>query len=527
MTSPMHSVVVQGGFVKGVSPEDLSPLEDVPATPAAQVAEIVARARVAQAAWAALGAPERARMLMVVRDRFMGAAERIVDVVHRELGKPEAEAFTSEVVPNDDAFKYWCTKGVKLLANEKVGLNPILFPGKKSWIEQVPRGVVAIITPWNYPFLIALKNVLPALVAGNAVVLKPSEYSARSGVLLAEIFSTLPPGVFNVVQGAGDVGAALLGAGVDMINFTGSTATGRKIAVAAAEKLIPVSLELGSKDAAIVLEDADLDRAANGVVWGSVLNAGQDCSSIERIIVVERVAEEFKRRVVENVKKLRVGPAGAGEVDVGPLSTSAQLSIVKGQLEDARAKGVKFLHEGGPTGKGLHVAPAVFEVPAGVELKAWREETFGPLLPIRVVKDEEEAVRVANDTDYGLTTSIWTRDLARGTRLARRMECGVVTVNNHSFTGSIPMAPWSGVKNSGSGITSSPWALKSFVRPRYVLLDSSRDKAELWWHPYDSLLLAIGRALVTMATRGAPGKLKAILSVIRGRPHRVKGLLAK
>jgi acyl-CoA reductase-like NAD-dependent aldehyde dehydrogenase len=402
-----------------------------------------------------------------------------------------------------------------------VDIDAIAYPGKEGTIEREARGVVAVIMPWNFPFALPLRTIVPALLAGNAVVFKPSEVSPKSGALVAEVLSGLvPDGVFGIVQGAGDVGGALCEADVDLVVFTGSVATGRKVAHACAEKLIPCSLELGGKDAAIVLADADLERAANGVVWGAMMNAGQNCASVERVYVVRSVGEAFTKKVCEVVASLRPG------LDVGPLATPAQRAIVARHVDAAKAAGAKVLSGGVDTGEGetREYPPTVVSVKSD-DTPLMSDETFGPVLPIALVDDADEAIRRANASRYGLTASLWTKDRKKARILAKKLRAGVVTINNHGFTGALPNAPWSGHGETGWGITGSSFALDMLTRPRLVLLDRSRGKRELWWYPYTPALRNVAVAMATLrsGTRGIFARIGALFRLIGAMLARGRG----
>ncbi|AKU92499.1 aldehyde dehydrogenase family protein [Vulgatibacter incomptus] len=506
--------VIEGGFIRGVRPIDGAPLEPLAITPAGELAGIVSRARDAQHEWALRPVKERAALLRKAGKRLLERAEEAAAILEEENGRPRAESYLSEIVPCADLFDYWCSKGPLLLQADGVPVNPVLFPGKSGVVEHLPRGVVAAISPWNFPLMLPLRTVVPALLAGNAVILKPSEHAARSGAFLARIFDgILPPGLFALVQGGGEQGSALVGAGVDHLVFIGSPRTGRAVARACAEKLTSVTLELGGKDAAIVLADADLERTANGVVWGAFANAGQNCAAIERCYVVESVADRFEVLLREKVAALRVGPGPEGSVEIGPLTTPAQKAIVDAQLDEARRRSVSVA--GGESGeKGLHLAPTLVLGPPD-DLALVAQETFGPVLPVVRVRDEEDAVKRANASAYGLTVSVWSKDTDRAERLGRRIHAGVITVNNHAFTGGLAQAPWGGVRGSGFGVTNSPHMLDELTRPRFVLVDRSRAKRELWWYPYDASVLRLARGL-TQLRSGAGGRLAALGEVVAG-----------
>ncbi len=480
--------------------------------PVADVMSAVARARAAQRTWAELSVEARVKTLGALKDRVLDRAEAIAAVVHEEVGKPEVEALLGEVLPSADVVAYWTRSIGEMLEPSPVSLDWMAYPGKEGMIYREARGVVAVIMPWNFPVALPLRTIVPALLAGNAVVFKPSEVTPRSGALVAALFDgLLPEGLVEIVQGGSDVGADLCAADVDMVVFTGSVAAGRKVAHACAERLVPCSLELGGKDAAIVLRDANLDRAANGIVWGAMMNAGQNCASVERVYVERSIGEEFTRKVTAAVARLRPG------VDVGPLATDAQHAIVVRHVEDAKAKGAKVL-VGGGDGKdsGRAYLPTVLRVERD-DTALMHEETFGPVLPIAFVDGPEEAIARANGSRYGLTASVWTRDRDKAEALARRLRAGVVTINNHAFTGAIPAAPWSGHGESGWGITSSPLALDALTRPRFVLADRGRAKTELWWYPYTPALraLAVSMAIVRSGARGILEKARAVVTLVR------------
>jgi acyl-CoA reductase-like NAD-dependent aldehyde dehydrogenase len=402
----------------------------------------------------------------------------------------------------------------ELLDVVEVELDRVSYPGKMGFVSREPRGVVALITPWNYPIAVPMRTIVPALLAGNAVVFKPSEVTPGAGALLAEMFTGLvPDGVLEVVQGGRDAGARLCECDVDLVVFTGSVAAGREVAHACAERVSPCALELGGKDAAIVLADANLERAANGVLWGALTNAGQNCASIERVYVEESIAQEFIDKVVVRVKELKVPD------DVSAVTTSAQRATVARHVEAAVAAGAKVLY-GDLGGTG----PIVVEVP-GDDSPLMQEETFGPVIPIARVPSAEEAVRRANASRFGLTASVWTARVRRGEELATQLRAGVVTINNHAFTGAIPAAPWSGVGDTGYGITNSPLALDALTRPRFVLIDRSRGARELWWYPYTPALRTIMLALAVLksGSRGVFAKLGAIFRLLGAFPQRLFG----
>ncbi len=477
-----------------VCPADESPLPPVEYSSAEDVTKAVARAREAQRAWAELGVGERAERLLAAAQRILGGQEEICRILEQEMGRSPTESRMTEIATTADYVKGVIRAGVKALAPERIKLSALDFPGKKVVVEVVPRGVIGIIAPWNYPVGNFYKSVWPALLAGNGVVMKPSEHTPRSGAwLAAQLAAVLPEGLVGLVQGKGDVGQALIESGVDAIVFTGSVPTGRRVAVAAAERLIPSSLELGGKDAAIVLSDCDLPRTVAGVLQWSMHNAGQNCAAIERVYVEEAIADAFVNKLGKAAQSLRVAPQD-GPSDLGPLQNAAQLAIVEAHVADAKDKGAEVVSGGERTGKGFGYEPTVLDRCTD-EMRVVREETFGPVVAVMRVKDAEEALRRANDSPYGLNGSVWTRNIERGEALARRLEVGVALVNNHSFTGILPETPWTGVKDTGPGIAASRHSYAHLVRPRTVLVDRSK-KPDPFWFPANTDLDQMSLALV-------------------------------
>lgn len=484
------------------------------------VAKAVAAARQAQPAWAARPLDERIQVVVGVARRMLETREEGIRLLGDEMGRSAIDSLMSEIASMVEFARGAGRAARKALAPERVSLSRLDFPGKRAVIEAVPRGVVGIISPWNYPVLNLVKPLFPALLAGNAVVIKPSEHAPRTAGWLARLCREACGEVVQVVQGDGAVGAALLEHDIDAVVFTGSVATGRKVALKAAEKLIPCSLELGGKDAALVLADCDLDRTVAGIAQWGFHNAGQDCAAIERVFVEEAVAERFVERLGRVAAKLTVAPEGR---DVGPLQNPRQLEIVQRHVEDAIAKGARVVAGGECTGQGLGFQPTVLDGCTD-EMLVMSEETFGPVLAIARVKDDTEAVRRANASEYGLTGSVWTRDIAKGERLARQLEVGVAFVNNHAFSGgAIPEMPWTGVKATGTGVASSRHAYPAFVRPRAVLTDRNKNP-DPWWMPYDDTLEAFGQALVDRSL-GSVGALLKLGGLLGKRVKAIKELV--
>jgi succinate-semialdehyde dehydrogenase/glutarate-semialdehyde dehydrogenase len=385
-----------------------------------------------------------------------------------------------------------------------------MLKNKKLVLSYRPMGVIGIITPWNFPFILSLNPAVQAMMAGNTVVTKPSEITPFVGIALGQLMEAagLPEGVYQVVTGDGSTGAALVEAGCDKISFTGSVRTGRLVAEACGKRLIPCTLELGGKDPMIVCEDADLERAANGAVFGAFANAGQVCTSTERVYVHEKIADKFVSRVVEITRGLRQGLNSEGEIDVGAICSETQMDIIERHVKDAVEKGAKVLTGGkrNPKYKGNFYEPTVLtNVNHGMEIM--REETFGPVLPIQVVRDEEEAIRLANDTVYGLNSNVWTRDKRKGKKLANRIESGCSTVNDCLVNYAVAENPFGGVKESGIGRVNGEMGLKSYCHVQGVLIDRFGTKSELLWYPYSASKLRLVRRALHLLYKSPLGKL--------------------
>jgi acyl-CoA reductase-like NAD-dependent aldehyde dehydrogenase len=456
------------------------------------------RARGAQPQWEAIGFEGRARVMHRAQRWMLDNAERVIETVVSETGKTYEDAQLADLGYTVSALDFWAKEGPKYLEDERVPSwkNPIAA-GKKLVIRYAPIGVVGVIGPWNYPIANSFGDCIPALMAGNCVILKPSEVTPLSSVLMAEMMREcgLPEDVFQVATGDGSTGAALIGE-VDCMMFTGSTRTGKVVMKAAAEALIPCYLELGGKDPMIVCADANLDRAANAAAFYSMNNGGQVCISVERCYVEDAVYDQFVKKVTENVRGLRQGvPTGVGTVDVGAVIFPPQLDIIEDHVRDAQSKGAHVLTGGHPgSGPGRFYEPTVL-VDVDHTMKIMQEETFGPTLPIMKIANAEEGVRLANDSAYGLQASVWTGDVERGEALARRIEAGVVCVNDAQINYTALNLPMGGWKASGLGTRHGANGIRKYTKSQSLLVTRRALKRELFMFPYSKRTTLLLRRL--------------------------------
>jgi len=447
----------------------------------------VARARTAQVGWAELGIQRRIAVIREFQRRLHARKSEIAALITREAGKPLAEALVTEVLVVLDTARFLIDNAWRLLHDEPVPHGNLATKLKSGRLVREPYGVIGIISPWNYPFSIPATETLVALVAGNAVVLKPSELTPLVAMELASLLHAagVPEDVFQVVVGEGAAGAALIHSPIDKLVFTGSVATGKRIAVAAAERLLPVVLELGGKDPMLVLDDADVDVASSAAVWGAFVNAGQACLSVERCYVHRSLYSPFVEACAAKTKQLRVGNGMEPNTDMGPMIHERQLRIVEAHVEDAKARGARVLAGGSrypELGANFYRPTILADVTH--QMKIMQEETFGPVLPVMAFADDDEAVRLANDSEYGLAASVWTRDAARGERLARRIHTGTAMVNDVISCFGISEAPHGGVKASGIGRTHGRFGLDEMVRVKYLDTDRMPGIKKVWWYGY-------------------------------------------
>jgi acyl-CoA reductase-like NAD-dependent aldehyde dehydrogenase len=452
-----------------------------------ELSDIMARSRAAQPAWEALGLQGRLKIMRKFKEVFYLHRDRITETVTAEQGKLPFEALSQEFWPSIETISFYLRTAEETLQPRPV--FSLLLAFRYHQIERRPHGVVLVISPWNFPVFLTVTAIIAALVAGNTVIFKPSEFATLTGELLATMLweAGVPRDVFQIAQGTGEVAAAAIKAKPNKITFTGSVATGRKVAAAAAEHLIPVTLELGGKDAAIVLEDADLDRTAKGIAFASMANAGQACASVERVYVMRSIADAFTAKLAHEITEHVRVRTNDGSLSLSPMTTPAQLKIVESQVQDAIAQGAQAVIGGSviQNGGGRFYEPTILTnlTPA---MRVLTDETFGPVVSIVPVDSVDEAIQFANGTGYGLLGSVWTRDRMRGLQLARQLKAGHASVNDHLISANLPSLPWGGVGETGYGRTRGKEGLLEMTTTQGVSVDliPVSVSESLIWYPH-------------------------------------------
>lgn len=501
------------GTLESFNPATGELIGSVETTEPAAVDAVVDDVAEVQRFWGELSLRDRARYLSRAADLLAADLDEVAELLSREQGKPITEAYSMEVVPTIDGLNWIAEEGPEILDDEAIRMGQGLFIGKRARFSFEPLGVVGIIAPWNYPWSIPFGEVALALMAGNGVVLKPAPLTPLIGERIRTAFEKagLPEGLVRALHGDGDVGAAIVESNARKIFFTGSVATGYRVGASCAAQMKGAVLELGGKDPAIVCADAELATAVSGISWAGFANAGQTCSGIERVYVVEEVAGPFIAAAVAAAERLRVGDPASWDVEVGPMVSEQQHELVCELVDDAISNGAER-RCGGPVeiagSPGRYIAPTVL---TGVNhgMRIMREEIFGPVLPIVTVASEEEAIELANDSEFGLGASVWTRDRRKGERMARRIESGMVWINDHAYSHAAMQTAWGGVKDSGLGRSHSRFGLLECVEVKTVTWNSARSR-DLWWHPYGETLGDALRAASGLLYGGAGSRVKVL-----------------
>ncbi len=504
----MAATVIPIDTLPSINPATGEVLAYFEKTPPGRMPEIVSHGRAAQSVWAKLPLGDRCGKLRDLRNCILASRNELADAVVRESGKPRVEALFADIFVGLDSAEYWSRNAAGVLRTRPVPHHSTAAKAKRGYLTYDPVGLIAIISSWNYPLAIPLSQIIPAVTAGNAVVCKTSEFTPQCGALIEKLFieAGFPKDLVKIVQGGGEVGQALIDASPDKVMFTGSVATGRRVAEACAKKLIPSVLELGGKDAMIVLADADLEVASSAAVWGSYTNCGQVCLSVERLFVEQAAAEKFMELCVTKTKKLRIGPGSDPAADVGPLILPQHVQRMNDLVHDAVSRGARVLCGGKPR---ADLGPNFFEptIIAGVDssMKLFQEETFGPILAIQVVRDAREAMTRANDSPFALAASIWTKNRNRGMALAAEMRAGAVMVNDAVSYFGIAEAPHGGCGASGWGRTHGEAGLLEMVQMKYIDVDLLPRREKPWWYRYGSDLEHAADAFLQFEFSGGIG----------------------
>jgi acyl-CoA reductase-like NAD-dependent aldehyde dehydrogenase len=478
-----------------LNPATLEPVGEVSLASSQECQEAILAAKEAFPSWKILPLRRKQDIFFDTKKILLRRSEEAAHLITMEKGSPLLESFSGEIFSSLGALDYYARNLNKLLKPQSVKHSVSLFFHKKSSFRFDALGPTLIISPWNFPFLIALYDVMSALAAGNTVIHRPSSSTPFTGLLLGEIFmeAGLPAGVLNVVNcKVSQAEEMITNPDVQTVMFTGSVSTGKRIMELASQNLTNITLELGGKDPMIVCEDADRERAVRGAVWAGFMNCGQSCGAVERVYVAREIADEFTEKVVDQTKKIKVGDPLEPDVDMGPMATLSQLESVENHIQESKEKGAQILWGG----KRIQDLPGYFLEPTVLtrvdhSMKIMKEETFGPTLPIMTFSDPEEAVALANDSSLGLTASVWTRSKKTASWMTERIEAGSVTVNDHMFSFVEPGAIWGGIKQTGKGRSHGPFGLQELVNVKFVSFDFLKKKTQIWWFPYDKELFPL------------------------------------
>lgn len=490
---------LESGTLLSFNPSTGEPVATFTGTPLEEISSILAKARSAFETWSELSLKTRLELFRKAYREFFLAREEIASLISQETGKPLVESYT-EIFTVLDGFKYYLKHTPKFLRDTPIASTNPLLKIRKGFVRYEPLGVVVVISSWNFPFLLAMHHIIPALLVGNVVIHKPSEHTTLVGLKIREVFdrSYLPKSVLEIVAGLSDVGRTLASAKVDKIYFTGSTDVGRKIYQSAAANLVPVNMELGGSDAMVVLEDANFKRAVNAAVWGGFTNAGQACLSVERVYVHESIFDQFLDELIRKSRKIRKR-ADLAEGEVSCLINEQQRQKIERLVNDAAQKGA-VIHLGGKPhpnkGDGYFEPTILTKVTSAMDIT--KEEIFGPVIIVTPFITDEEAVFLANESDFGLSASVWTENRQRGLKIAQKIQAGAVLINDIFSHIAQSEAPYTGFKNSGLGVSHGPWGIMELVRPKFVSSDrpvvnrflglfvKRLVENDLWWYQYNS-----------------------------------------
>ncbi len=492
-------------------------VKTIPCSSSQSIPQVMERARKSQKIWGETPLEIRIQKLLDLRERMIQDRHDLAKTIVHENGKPEFEALTNEIFPTVELISYFATQTKKTLRPFSIPMR--LMQHRKSTLHYQPLGTVLIISPWNYPFLLPMGEIVMAIATGNSVVFKPSEITPLIGLRIEKLFqdSGFPEHIIQTVIGDGKTGADLIAGKPDKIFFTGSVPTGRKILKSAAEHLIPVNLELGGKDAMIVCDDADIDHATSAALWGGFSNSGQICASVERILVHESVRDEFVREFKRKIETLRQGDPTRSSVDVGAITMEKQRLVYESQIQDAERRGLKF-ETGGKFSSDRRFLEPTLVVGNDIENSTiYQEETFGPVIALSTFSTDAEAIQKSNHSAYGLLGSVFSRDLKRAEKIALALEVGTVTINEVVYTAGLPETPWGGRKESGYGKKHSAHGLFEFVHTKHIHEPrwSGLQFKSLWWYPYTPLQARFFDSLFGLYQRDYLAKLASLPTILR------------
>lgn len=505
----------QENLITVINPATEEELIKIPISSYEEIKDKVLLAKDSFPFWSNLSLEKRIQYISRIYEIIINDREKIAQVITKNNGKPLSESYLTEIASTLQVMEYFIknTKGFLIEKDIKLGT---LYPTKKSYITYEPFGVVAIISPWNYPLYLPLSAITKTLITGNTFVFKPSSSTSLIGKQIEEILTKaeLPNGVSNLIYGGGEVARELIKLDIDKVIFTGSVETGKEIAENCAKRLIPVSLELGGKDPAVVFKSSNIEYACGGILWGALSNTGQACASIERVYVESDIHNEFVEKLTLLIKELKVGNGLDDETDIGPLINNEQLTKVEEHINDATSKGAKIAFGGKRINKkGFFFEPTIL-TNVNHKTKIMTEETFGPVIPIMRFETTEEAIRLANDSRYGLASSLWISEIENAKTIARSLNCGTVWINDSLFLQAHPACPWNGYKESGYGSTS----IYDFVKTKHISVDQGfipmvRPKS-YWWYPYKGKARSYNDLIEVLFKEGIKSKAQAAFQTI-------------